>query len=438
MGLLDRLQHAWNAFTKSSPYDDTVNYPTISYQELGNVSSYRPDIVPLRHYSEKNIIGAIYNRIAIDCASILINHVRLDASGRYLETIDSGLNSCLTLEANKDQTSKAFIRNVVQDMLEEGNIAIVPISTSKMPIHDNAYDVYSFRVGRIDAWYPNYVIVEVYNDITGNFVKLTLPKNQVAIIENPLYSILNEPNSVAKRLVHKLAIMDTIDEQSGSTKLDLIVQLPYAVKTDYQKKLVASRQRSLENQLRKSKFGIGYIDSTEKVTQLNRPVENNVMKSVEYLTSMLYSQLGITQGILDGTADESTMLNYKERTIRPIMDAIVDELKRKFLSKTARTQGQTIMYFNDPFKLVPISKLADIADRFIRNEIMSPNEMRQVAGLKPVQDPKADQLRNPNINESEGQQFASTSGNQNGDEDYEDDEVDISSLSIADLTKKLS
>lgn len=426
MGFLNNLRHAWDAFIGKGPTaKDEVNYPTISYLELGHGSNYRPDIIPLKQYNEKNIVASVNNRIAMDVASLTFNHVKLDQNKRYLSTIESGLNNCLTLEANKDQTSKAFIMDLVNSVLNEGDVAIIPIRTTKYPINNNAYDVLAIKVATINTWYPDYINVHIYNERTGNFIDMDIPKANAAIIHNPLFPVMNEPNSVGKRLARKLSLMDAIDEQMGSNKLDLIVQLPFAVRSDHQQKLVEDRRKSIETQLKNSKYGIGYIDSAEKITQLNRPVENNVMKSVEYLTSMFYSQLGITQGILDGTADEATMLNYMTRCVQPIADAIVDEIKRKFLSSTARSQGQTVMYFNEPFKLVPISKLADIADRFIRNQIMSPNEMRQVAGLKPVQDANADMLKNPNINEADGQQFASTANQPVANETVNDTSEEI-------------
>lgn len=412
MGLLDRLQHAWNAFKGYDPIDNYV--PRITYENLGQSFYYRPDRTVLHSDVQKSIVGAIYNRIAIDCASVMIKHVRLDnINERYANTIKSPLNECLTLEANKDQTAKAFIRDVVLSMFEEGNIAVVPIDTDVNPNDNGSFDIYTMRVGKIVCWYPDDVRLKVYNDRTGNMVEITMKKEKVAIIENPLFAIMNEPGSVAQRLIRKLALLDVIDEQSGSGKLDLIVQLPYTVKTDARKKVAENRSVELESQLRSSKYGVAYIDGTEKITQLNRPVENNVMKSVEYLTSMLYSQLGVDESILKGTADEKTMLNYLNRSVMPVLDAITDEYKRKFLTKTARSQGQTIMYFNEPFKLVPISSIADIADKFTRNAIMSSNEMRQVIGLAPVNDPRADELSNKNLNQAEGQTFPTTNSENN-------------------------
>lgn len=434
MGIIDRLYHAWNAFKGVDPPTNANAYPNYTY--LGPSSTYKPDRLVLKRGSEKSIVGSIYNRIAIDCSSLPIKHVKLDERDRYLEDMKSDLNTCLTLEANKDQTSKMLIRDIVMSMFDEGCVAVVPIDTTLDPKVSTSYDIQSMRVGKITNWYPDHVKIEVYNDKTGNKVELTLPKKQVAIIENPLYAIINEPNSTLQRLIHKLGLLDIIDEQSGSGKLDLIVQLPYIIKTEARKQQAEQRRKDIEEQLSSSKFGIAYTDGTEHITQLNRPVENNLMKQIEYLTSMLYSQLGITDEILNGTADEKTMLNYMNRTIKPIMDSIVDEMKRKFLTKTGRTQGQTIMYFNDPFKLVPISNIADIADKFTRNEILSSNELRQIIGIKPVLDPKADELRNKNLNEQEGQQFASTNEVQNdvqNQNDYTEERPSLGDVPISAL-----
>lgn len=406
MGFLDRLAHAWNAFVGTDPVDNRA--PRIDYTSLGPSFGYRPDRVYFKRTTEKSLVSAIYNRIAIECSSIDIRHVRLDENKRFKEEIKSDLNNCLTLEANIDQTARMFIRDVVMSMFDEGNVAICPIDTTFNPNKTDSYDIQSLRVGKILEWYPKHIKVEVYNDNTGNMCQLIFPKKQVAIIENPLYAIINTPNSTLQRLVRKLALLDVVDEQSGSGKLDLIVQLPYVIKTEARRQQAETRRKDIEDQLNNSKYGIAYTDGTEHITQLNRPIENNLMKQVEYLTSMLNSQLGITDTIMNGTADEKTMLNFMNKTIQPIMDTIVDEMKRKFLTKTARSQGQSIMYFKDPFKLVPITNLADIADKFTRNEIMSSNEMRQVVGLKPVQDAKADELRNKNLNIQEGQSFPVT------------------------------
>lgn len=389
MGLRDRLQHAWNAFFNRDP---TSNYRTneISY-------SYRPDRPRLSRGNERSIVTAIYNRIALDVASIDIKHCKLDENGRYVKDMKSGLNECLTVEANMDQTARAFIQDIVISMLDEGVVAVVPVDTTFNPKNTGSYDITSMRTGKILEWSAATVKVKVYNDRTGQKEDVVLPKSMVGIIENPLYSVINEPNSTMQRLIRKLNLLDSIDEQSGAGKLDLIIQLPYIIKTDARRQQAEQRRKEIEMQLAGSKYGIAYTDGTERVTQLNRPVENNLMKQIEYLTSMLYSQLGFHQTILDGTADEKTMLNYTNRTIEPIASAIVDELKRKFLTKTARTQGQSIEFFRNPFRLVPINNIADIADKFTRNEILTSNEIRQIIGMKPSDDPKADQLVNSNI-----------------------------------------
>lgn len=392
MGLNDRLQHAWNAFLNKDP--------TAEYEYTVNVSSHRPDRLRPRMGHERTIIASVYNRIALDVAAINIQHVRLDENGRFNEVIDSGLNECLNLDANIDQTGRAFIQDVVMSMLDEGSVAIVPVDTTLNPNDTSSYEINSMRTGKITEWRPAHVKVRLYNDRTGNTEEILLPKKNVAIIENPLYAVLNEPNSTMQRLIRKLSLLDFVDEQSGSGKLDLIVQLPYVVKSEARQKQADQRRQDIENQLSGSKYGIAYIDGTEKVTQLNRPVENNLMKQVEYLTSMLYSQLGLTQSIMDGTASELTMLNYYSRTIEPIVAAIVDEIKRKFLTRTARTRRQSVMFFRDPFKLVPVKELAEITDKLTRNEIASSNEMRQVIGWKPSDDPSADELRNKNLNQS--------------------------------------
>lgn len=400
MGLLDRIKHAVNAFIGLDPPEQDYYRPT-TYLNYGPSFSYRPDKVTLKRSNEKSIVAAIYNRIAIDCSSTVIRHAIIDDNNRYLENVDDGLDTCLSLEANKDQTAKAFMRDVIISLFDEGTIAIVPIDTTEDPNVTESYDILSMRVGKIIQWFPDHVRVEVYNDRTGVKRELTCEKSEVAIIENPLYAIMNEPNSVLQRLIRKENLLDIIDEQSGSGKLDLIIQLPYVIKTDARRKQAEERRKDIENQLKESKYGIAYTDGTEHVTQLNRPVENNLMKQVEFYTSMLYSQLGITDTILNGTADEKTMLNYMNRSVRPILDAIVDELKRKFLSKKARSQGHTIMYFSDPFRLVPLANMADIADAFTRNAILSPNEIRQIVGFKPSKDPMADELTNRNLNQPE-------------------------------------
>lgn len=385
-----RLKHAWNVFRSRDP---TTNYPNYGY----NSYSYRPDRARFSRGNERSIVTSVYNRIALDVAAINIQHARLDENGRFIETIKSSLNNCLTLEANMDQTARSFIQDIVMSMLDEGCVAIVPIDTSLDPKQSNSYDILSMRTGKILEWYPAHVKVKVYNDKTGNKEDIVVPKSMVGIIENPLYAVINEPNSTMQRLVRKLALLDNIDEQSGSGKLDLIIQLPYIIKTEARRQQAESRRKDIEMQLAGSKYGIAYTDGTERITQLNRPVENNLMKQIEYLTSMLYSQLGITQSVMDGTADEKTMLNYYNRSIEPIVSAIADELKRKFLTKTARSQLQTILFFRDPFKLVPVNDIAEIADKFTRNEILTSNEIRQIIGMKPSSDPKADQLVNSNI-----------------------------------------
>lgn len=390
-----RLMHAWNAFTNKDPTDA----PGYTGFGTGAYSNQRPYRSRFTRGNERSIVTSVYNRIAIDVASINVNHVRLDKNDRFSEIIKSSLNECLTLDANVDQTGRAFIQDVVISMLDEGCVAIVPVDTTTDPTSTGSFDINSMRTGKIIEWYPRHVKINVYNDRTGEKEDVVLPKNSAAIIENPLYAVINEPNSTMQRLIRKLNLLDTIDNRTGSDKLDLIIQLPYVVKSDLQKKRAGERIDDITNQLSRSDYGIAYIDGTERVTQLNRPVENNLLKQVEYLTSMLYSQLGITQGILEGTADEQTMLNYTTRTIEPIISAITDEMKRKFLTKTARTQGQSIMFFRDPFKLVPVNNIAEIADKFTRNEIATSNEMRQAIGWKPSDDPKADELRNANISE---------------------------------------
>ena len=385
-----RLVHAWNAFRNREP--------TSYYQRAEGASySYRPDRSRFTRGNERTIATSVYNKIALDAASMNIKHCKLNKDGRFLSVINSSLNECLTVEANIDQTARAFIQDVVISMLDEGCVAIVPVDTTIDPKVSGSYDITSMRTGKILEWFPKHVRVRVYNDTTGIKEDLLLPKKTVAIIENPLRAVINEPNSTMQRLVRKLALLDSIDEQSGSGKLDLIIQLPYVIKTEARRQQAETRRKDIEMQLSGSKYGIAYTDGTERITQLNRPVENNLMKQIEYLTSMLYSQLGITQAILDGTADEQTMLNYYTRTIEPIVAAIVDEMKRKFLTKTARTQMQSISFFRDPFKLVPVNNIADIADKFTRNEIVTSNELRQIIGMMPSDDPKADRLVNSNI-----------------------------------------
>lgn len=390
-----RLRHAWNVFLNRDP---TADY----YRSLGPSYTYRPDRLRISTRNERSIITSIYNRLALDVAAITIEHVKLDENKRFTEEINSGLNNCLTLEANKDQTARNFIQDVVLSMLDEGVVAVVPIDTTESPDITQAFDIKTMRTGQVLDWYPDHVKVHVYNDRSGQKEDVILPKKSVALIENPLYAVINEPNSTLQRLIRKLNLLDYIDEQSGSGKLDLIIQLPYVIKTETRRQQAENRRKDIEQQLSGSKYGIAYTDGTERITQLNRPVENNLIKTIEYLTSMLYSQLGLTQEIMSGTADEKAMLNYYNRTIEPLAAAIANEYKRKFLTKTARSQGQSIIFFRDPFKLVPISELAESADKFTRNEIMSSNEFRQIIGLKPSKDPKADELRNKNLNESNG------------------------------------
>lgn len=393
MSFGSRLRHAWNAFTGNVQ---------MNYRDLGMSYSYRADRPRMSRGNERSIVTSVYNRIALDVAALNVQHVRLDENGRFLSVIDDGLNNCLTLEANVDQTARSFIQDVVISMFDEGSVAIVPVDTTTDPNVSGSYDIQSLRVGQILDWYPQYIRARVYNEQTGRKEDIVVPKSAVAIIENPLYAVINEPNSTMQRLIRKLNLLDVIDEQSGSGKLDLIIQLPYVIKTEARRQQAENRRKDIESQLSGSKYGIAYTDGTEHITQLNRSVNNNLMSQIEYLTSMLYSQLGITQSILDGTADEKTMLNYNNRTIEPIISAIVDEMKRKFLTKTARSQRQSISFFRDPFKLVPVNEIAEIADKFTRNEIMTSNEIRQVVGMKPSEDPRADELRNKNLSEPSG------------------------------------
>lgn len=404
-----RLKHAWNAFLNRDP--------TVVYRDIGSGYSYRPDRLRLTRGNERSIVTSVYNRIALDVAAINIRHVQLDDEERFLGVVNSDLNKCLSLEANLDQTGRAFIQDMVMSMMDEGCIAIVPIDTDDDPDDTEGYKIYSMRVGRIRDWYPAHVRVEVYNESKGRKQDIVVPKKTIGIVENPLYAVINEPNSTMQRLIRKLNLLDAVDEQSSAGKLDLIIQLPYVIKSDARRQQAEQRRRDIEQQLAGSKYGIAYVDGTEKITQLNRSLENNLMKQIEYLTNMLYSQLGITQSILDGTADEKTMLNYYNRTIEPIISAIADEMKRKFLSKTARSQCKSIMFFRDPFKLVPVGELAEISDKFTRNEIASSNEIRQVIGWKPSSDPKADELRNSNLSSPD----SSMSGNNavTGSEEYD-------------------
>lgn len=392
MDLITRIQRGWNAFRNRDP--------TTDYRDYGESYYYRPDRPMFTRGNERSIATSVYNRIALDASSIIIQHVRLDENSRFSSVINSGLNNCLNLDANLDQTGRAFLQDVVMSMLDEGCVALVPVITDVNPDDTSSYEILSMRTGRIMEWRPAHVKVRAYNELTGRKEDLILPKSTVAIVENPLYAVINEPNSTMQRLIRKLSLLDVTDEQTASGKLDLIIQLPYVIKTPARQQQAEDRRKAIEMQLASSKYGIAYTDGTERITQLNRPAENNLMKQIEYLTNLLYSQLGITQTIMDGTADDKTMLNYYSRTIEPIVSAIVDELKRKFLTKTARSQGQSIMFFRDPFKLVPVNDLAELADKFTRNEIMTSNEIRQIVGMKPSDDPKADELKNSNISES--------------------------------------
>lgn len=410
----DRLQHAWNAFLSREPTNMSQNF------SAGMASSIRPDRIRLTRGNERSIVTSIYNRIALDVAATTIEHVKLDQNGMYSKTYDSGLNYCLTTEANMDQTGRAFIQDVVMSMFDEGCVAIVPVDTTFNPNNTNSYEINTMRTGKVLEWYPQYVRVRVYNEAKGAKEDILLSKKMVAIVENPLYAVMNEYNSTLQRLIRKLNLLDNIDEQSGSGKLDLIIQLPYVIKTEARRQQAEARRKDIEMQLAGSKYGIAYTDGTEHITQLNRAVENNLMTQIEYLTRMLYGQLGLTESIFDGTADERIMLNYYNRTIEPILAAIVDEMKRKFLTKTARSQLQSIFYFRDPFRLVPSGELAELADKFTRNEIMSPNEFRPIIGLKPVDDERANQLRNRNINQSDEQmQDPVSTDDQNGGEQDE-------------------
>lgn len=392
MGILDRIQHGWNAFLNRDP---TYIYP----QDGGMSYGYRPDRPRPSRGNERSMINSVYNRIALDVASIDFKHCRLDENGRYIETMKSKFNDCLSLEANIDQTGRSLIHDIVLSLFDEGSVAVVPVDTTLDPEVTGSYDIETMRTGKILEWRPKHVRVYLYNDRNGKKEDIWVPKSTVAIIENPFFSVMNEPNSTVQRLIRKLALLDSVDEQSGSGKLDLIIQLPYVVKSDLRKKHAEERRQQIEDQLAGSKYGIAYTDGTERITQLNRPLENNLLKQIEYLMNLFWSQLCITQSVMDGTADEKTMLNYNNRVVEPIASAIVDEFRRKFLTKTARSQSQTITYFKDPFKLVPVNNIAEIADKFTRNEIMTSNEIRQIVGMKPSDDPKADQLINSNISQ---------------------------------------
>lgn len=418
--LRERLSHGWNAFMNKDP---TEIYSQPSFY-TSSISTNRPDRIRMTRGNERSIVTSVYNRISLDCAAVQIEHVRLDNNGRFISVIDSGLNNCLTLRANQDQTGRAFIQDIVLSMFDEGCVAIVPTDVDVDDLlNTSSYEVLKVRTGRITEWRKDIVRINVFNENTGQREDIYMPKDKVAIIENPFYAVMNEPNSTLQRLIRKLVLLDAVDEQTSSGKLNLIIQLPYVVKTDAKRQQAEQRRKNIEEQLAGNKYGIAYIDGTEHITQLNRSVDNQLMSQIEYLTNLLYSQLGLTSAILDGTADEKTMLNYMSRCIEPIVAAIVDEMKCKFLTKTARSQKQSIMFFRDPFKLVPVDKLAEIADKFTRNEVMSTNEVRQFMGMKPVNNPKADELRNKNLNPGKDQEFATTTeDSDNNDLSYETEE----------------
>ena len=420
--LTDRLAHAWSALTRA---------PTeMPRYDMGMAYSYRPDRRRLTRGNERTIVTSIYNRIAMDVAAIDIKHVRLDENGRFLNEIYSGIDNILQLDANLDQTGRAFIQDVVMSMFDEGVVALMPTETSIAPNETGSFDILSMRTAKIITWFPKHVRLRFYNEETGRQQEIIMHKRNVAIIENPFYAVMNEPNSTLQRLIRKLNLLDYVDEQSSAGKLDLIIQLPYVVKTDTRRKQAENRRKDIEMQLTGSKYGIAYTDATEKITQLNRPIENNLLKQIEGLTSTLYGQLGITEEVLKGTADEKTMLNYYNSTIEPIISAITLELKRKFLTKTARTQGQSIEFYQDPFRLVPVNNIADIADKFTRNEVMTSNEIRQVIGIKPSDDPKADMLINSNLNQSP-EQLAMMQGINPYAEQQTDEEYDVMQMPVS-------
>ena len=422
-----RLRHAWDVFRNREP--------TINYQNTGPGSYRRPDRPRLSGGNERTTVTSLFNRIALDVASIDISHCKVDENGRYKETVNSSLNDCLNVEANIDQTGRAFRQDIVMSMLDEGCVAIVPVETTLDPTVTGSYDINSMRTGKVTQWYPQHVMVNLYNERTGKHEDVLLPKKMVSIIENPLYAVINEPNSTNKRLMRKLALLDYVDEQTSSGKLDLIIQLPYSTRSEALKTRAKDKVEDIRKQLTDSTYGIAYIDATEKITQLNRPLENNLLKQIEYLTDLLYSQLGITKGILDGTADEQTQLNYQSNIVEPIISAIVDEMKRKFLTKTARSQKQTIKFFKDPFKLVPVNHIADIADKFTRNEIMTSNEIRQVIGMKPSSDPKADMLRNSNLNHPDEKQMMGQQIEQQGQTEVPMEEQSVEEPQAAEETR---
>ena len=407
----ERLQHGWNAFVNNKD-------PTIQNELFGPSYFYRPDRHRLNYRNERSMVNNIYNRISSDAATCDIRHVKVDENGRFADVVQSGLNNVLSTEANLDQTGRAFIQDIVMSMFDEGVVACVPVDTTIDPVNNNSYDIQTMRTGRITQWKPRHVMVELYNERTGKKEEVLLPKKMVGIVENPFYSIMNEPNSTLQRLIRKLNTLDAIDEQSGAGKLDLIIQLPYVIKTEARRQQAELRRKEIEMQLAGSKYGIAYTDGTERITQLNRAVDNNLMKQIEYLTETLMGQLGLTNEILNGTANESTMNNYYNRVIEPILSAITGEFNRKFLTKTARTQGQTIMFFRDPFKLVPVTSIAEIADKLTRNEILSSNEVRGLIGFKPSKDPRADELRNKNLNQSSDQQAPSVTPENTGGDSF--------------------
>ena len=429
MGFVDRLKHGWNAFIS--------NDANIYRQAVGSGYSANPDRIRFSRGNERSIIAGIYNRIALDVSQTTILHAKLDYNGRFVETIDDNLNQCLTVEANIDQSSRAFIQDIAASMLDEGVIAIVPIETTFNPLQTGGYDINNMRVGQITEWYPQHVRVRVYNERTGQKEEVILPKKMVGIVENPFYSVMNEHSSVSQRLNRKLVLLDAVDEQSGSGKLDLIIQLPYIVKSEARRIQAENRRKEIEKQLASSKYGIAYTDGTEKVTQLNRSLENNLLNQVQYLQDLLYSQFGITQGIMDGTADENAMTNYYSRTIEPILSAIADEMKRKFLTKTARTQKQTIYFYRDPFKLIPVNQIAEMADKMTRNEIMTSNEFRQIIGLKPSDDPSADELRNKNLNKSNEEMQNEAGYFDDGSYESQMDDLDAIDRDIAQLEEMI-
>ena len=423
-----RIKKAWNIFLN----------PNLFVNSNSGGSYSRPDRPRLRNLNERTIITSVITKLAVDVSSIDIFHCKLDDKDRYKDIIPGALNDRLSIDANIDQTSKAFIRDVVITMLDEGCVAIVPVDTTTNPNNTQSYDIDSIRCGKIVGWYPQHVMVNLYNDKVGYRQDVLVPKKNTAIIENPLFPVMNEPNSTLQRLTRKLALLDVIDEQSGSGRLDLIIQLPYTVKSEARKNQANLRRNEIEQQLRGTKYGIAYTDGTEKITQLNRPVENNLMKQIEYLTSMLYGQLGISQSVLDGTADEKTMNNYYTRTIEPIITSIVDEMNRKFISKTARTQKQKILFFRDPFKLIPVNQIAEIADKFTRNEILSSNEVRQVIGRKPSDDPKADQLINSNISQSKNDPRVNPEQSAENDSSEPNEEEEVKDTIYGNLPKEES